>query len=228
MTCEPAQTASAGPSDHRTTEDLLLRSGFWADPRAALRPAPLSASFVQTSGVACASEYDCLLVGYSAAETRCRPSLGRAVGWACLVHGHSLGRALGGWVPCRRRLSAGECSHHLLGGRPETVPKGWALVLRDPSPRRALGRELVRLPSTVPREVPGDYPELRAVSCAAVTACQAVGSRGSGADEALVLTEGWNGSSWSAELSPSPLYGFQSLTGVACPSERDAGLSARA
>ena len=47
------------------------------------------------------------------------------------------------------------------------------------------------------------------------------GSRGSGEDEALVLTEGWAGSSWSVERSPSPLYGFQTLSGVACPAAAD-------
>jgi hypothetical protein len=67
----------------------------------------------------------------------------------------------------------------------------------------------------------GNYPELQAVACAARTACQAVGSRGAGEDEADVLTEGWNGSSWSRETSPSPLRGFQMLSGVACPSTTD-------
>jgi hypothetical protein len=68
---------------------------------------------------------------------------------------------------------------------------------------------------------PDNYPELKAIACASLAACQAVGSRGSGEDEALVLTQGWNGTSWSRETSPSPLYGFRTLSGIACPSATD-------
>jgi len=54
---------------------------------------------------------------------------------------------------------------------------------------------------------------LDAVSCPAVNACVAVGSRGGGA-----LTERWNGGSWSDRTgAPAPPAGAtQSLSGVAC------------
>jgi hypothetical protein len=51
-----------------------------------------------------------------------------------------------------------------------------------------------------------------AVSCPAVNACVAVGSRGGGA-----LTERWNGGSWSDQTAPPPVAGdTQALSGVAC------------
>ena len=101
----------------------------------------------------------------------------------------------------------------------QTVPKGKGLVAIHPLVEAWNTRSLALVKSPPGRA--GDYPELNAIACAAAAACQAVGSRGSGQDEASLLTEGWGGSRWSTEQSPSPLYGFQALTGVACPSASD-------
>jgi len=85
---------------------------------------------------------------------------------------------------------------------------------------RALERELVHIGP----QSGGDRRQLSGAQGGRVCRCQRMPGGGFtwlGEDEALVLTEGWNGSSWSGETSPSPLYGFQALTGVACPTAGD-------
>ena len=217
VTCEPANgecwavgsSGNAGDAGLATTFRLL--GGSWHYVRAAA----LSASFVQVSGVACAVDDDCLFVGYATPKH----GAGRALaerwngrGWSTItVAGELLGGGSLAGVDCLPGSSPVTC--WAVG---QTVTKGLGLIAIHPLVERWDGSSLSSVHS--PPGSVGDYPELRAIACAAVTACQAVGSRGSGEDDALVLTEGWNGSNWSAEHSPSPLYGFQSLTGVACSS----------
>jgi len=179
---------------------------------------PLSASFVQVSGVACATEDDCLLVGFIT------PKHGGGQALAERWNGHAWSRvtvagelsgggSLAG-VDCRPGSSPTTC--WAVG---QTEVKASGLVAIHPLFERWDGHSLTLVHSALGGV--GNYPELRAISCATLTACQAVGSRGSGEDDAFVLTEGWDGSDWSREKSPSPLYGFQMLTGVACQSAKD-------
>ncbi len=183
-----------------------------------VKAAPLSASFVQVSGVACANEDDCLLVGFAT------PSHGAGHAIAERWNGHTWTRVavtgeLGGGgslegVDCLAGSSPGTC--WAVG---QTVTRDSGLIPIHPLVERWNGHALTAVHS--PQGSTGNYPELQAIACSGPTACQAVGSRGSGEDEALVLTQGWNGSRWSSETSASPLYGFQTLTGVACPSAED-------
>ena len=217
VACEAAIGAVLGSRIVKRRPTLHLRSGSWAASWRYVRPSPLSASFVQASGVACREPKTTACSSGTPRRNTvpARPLAERwnGRGWSAVTVAGELsgGGSLAG-VDCLQGSSPVTC--WAVG---QTVTKGFGPD-RDASPGRALGRELVRHRSTVQREAPVITPSSEAVACAAVTACQAVGSRGSGEDEALVLTEGWNGSSWSAETSPSPLYGFQSLTGVACPS----------
>jgi hypothetical protein len=201
-------------SDFRSVITFRLVRGSWHF----VRSAPLSASFVQVSGVACATEDDCVLVGYVTPKHGSGQSLaerwnGRA--WSRVVVAGELagGGSLAG-IDCRPGGSPTAC--WAVG---QTAGKGSGLIPIHPLVERWNGTSFTLVSS--PLGGSGNYPELRAISCAAPTACQAVGSRGSGEDEARVLTQGWNGSLWSRETSPSPLYGFQTLTGVACPSAKD-------
>jgi hypothetical protein len=60
---------------------------------------------------------------------------------------------------------------------------------------------------------------LNAVSCAASDACTTVGSSETGANAAVTVAEGWDGSEWAAEATPDPVGADESsLTGVSCPS----------
>ncbi|MGA2804890.1 MAG: hypothetical protein ABSF89_10940 [Acidimicrobiales bacterium] len=216
VTCEPANgecwaVGSSGNSGLAAT--FRLFGGSWRYVRAA----PLSVSFVQVSGVACAAEDECLLVGYVTPKHGAGQALAErwnGRGWSAVTVSGQLsgGGSLAG-VDCLPGSSPVTC--WAVG---QTVTKGLGLIAIHPLVERWDGSSFTSVHS--PAGSAGNYPELKAIACAAVTACQAVGSRGAGEDEALVLTEGWNGSSWSAETSPSPLYGFQSLTGVACPSAK--------
>jgi hypothetical protein len=217
VTCESANGqcwAVGSSSDFRSVITFRLVGGAWHY----VRSAPLSASFVQVNGVACATEDDCLLVGFATPKHGVGRALaerwnGRA--WSRVtVAGELLGGGSLAGVDCRPGSSPTAC--WAVG---QTVTKGSGLIPIHPLVERWNGNSFTFVHSQLGSA--GNYPELKAVACAAVTACQAVGSRGSGEDEALALAEGWNGSGWSGETSPSPLYGFQTLTGVACPTAED-------
>jgi hypothetical protein len=180
--------------------------------------APLSVSYVELNGVACAGADECLLVGFDT------PTHGAGVALAERWDGHAWSRVtVIGELSGGGSLSGVECDPGSPGASclavGQTGTKASGLIPIHPLVERWNGSTFMFVHS--PTGSPGNYPELKAVACASAGACQAVGSRGSGEDEALVLTEGWNGSSWGSETSPSPLYGFQSLTGVACPSAKD-------
>ncbi len=217
VTCEPANGecwAVGSSSDSSRVITFRLVGGVWHY----VRPAPLSASFVQVNGVACATEDDCLLVGFATPKH----GAGRALaerwngrGWSRVsVAGELLGGGSLAGVDCPPGNSPTTC--WAVG---QTVTRGSGLIPIHPLVERWNGNSFTFVHS--PPGGIGDYPELEAIACGALGACQAVGSRGSGEDDALVLTQGWNGSRWSTEASPSPLYGFQTLTGVACPSAND-------
>jgi hypothetical protein len=216
VTCEAAarECWAVGSSDgFRHASTFRFANGRWSY----VATAPLQASFVQLSGVACAGPDDCLLVGFVT------PKHGSSQALAERWNGRHWSRvALPGQLAGGGSLAGVDCpssestSCWVVG---QTVPKGNGLVPIHPLVERWNGRSFAIVGS--PLGGPGNYPELKAVSCAAAAACQAVGARGSGEDEAFVLTQGWNGSSWSREASRSPLYGFQSLTGVSCPSTGD-------
>ena len=217
VTCESANDqcwAVGSSSDFRSVMTFRLVGGTWHYVRAA----PLSAAFVEVNGVACATEDDCLLVGFATPRHGVGQALaerwnGRA--WSRVtVTGELLGGGSLAGVYCRPGSSPTTC--WAVG---QTVTKGSGLIPIRPLVERWNGNSFTFVHSQLGG--PDNYPELKAVACAVPNACQAVGSRGSGEDEALVLAEGWNGSSWSGETSPSPLYGFQTLTGVACPSAND-------
>jgi hypothetical protein len=181
-------------------------------------PAPPATSQVQVGGVACATTDDCLLVGIALQKVGSGQALAERWNgktWSRIAVPGQLsgGGGLMG-VACRPGNSPTTC--WVVG---QTGPKGTGLIAIHPLVERWNGSSLTLV--TSPLGGAGNYPELQAVACAARTACQAVGSRGAGEDEADVLTEGWNGSSWSRETSPSPLRGFQMLSGVACPSTTD-------
>ena len=183
-----------------------------------MKPAQLQASFLQVSGVACAVPDDCLLVGF--VTTKHAGSQALAERW----NGHAWSRvAVAGQLPGGGSLAAIDCRPGMVPitcwSVGQTVGKGSGLVPIHPLVEHWNGHTFTLARS--PLGGPGDYPELKAVSCAAPTQCQAVGSRGSGEDEASVLTQGWNGSSWARETSRSPLYGFQTLSGVSCPSAQE-------
>jgi hypothetical protein len=206
--------AVGSSSDFRRLITFRLLAGAWRF----VRSSPLAASFVQANGVACATKDDCLLVGFATPARGTGNALaerwnGRA--WSRVtVAGELVGGGSLAGVDCRMASSTTTC--WAVG---QTVARGSGLIAVHPLVERWNGSSFTSVHSQA--GTAGNYPELKAVACAAANACQAVGSRGSGEDEALVLTEGWNGSSWSGETSPSPLYGFQALTGVACPTAGD-------
>jgi hypothetical protein len=217
VSCDPSdgQCWAVGTSGNfaRPTSFHLV-NGAWHF----VSPASVQATFVQVNGVACATGDNCLMVGFAA------PKHGAGLALAERWNGHTWARVevagvqVGGGslagVECLVGLSPTRC---LAVG--QTAGKGSGLIAIHPLVERWNGSSLALVES--PPGHAGDYPELKAVACAAPAACQAVGSRGSGEDEASVLTEGWDGSGWSDETSPSPLYGFQTLSGVACPSPTD-------
>jgi len=217
VTCESSVGqcwAVGSSSSFRSAITFRLVGHSWLYVKAA----PLSASFVQVNGVACASEHDCLLVGFAT------PNRGAGQAIAERWNGHIWARvAVAGELSGGGSLEGVAC---LAGSSPgtcwavgQTVTRNSGLVPIHPLVERWNGHSFTLVHS--PQGSRGNYPELNSIACADLTACQAVGSRGSGEDDALVLTQGWNGSRWSSETSPSPLYGFQSLTGVACPSAQD-------
>jgi hypothetical protein len=57
---------------------------------------------------------------------------------------------------------------------------------------------------------------LNGVSCTSATACTAVGYFAASRGAQLALAEGWNGSTWTVQGTPSPTVG--TLTGVSCTS----------
>ena len=68
---------------------------------------------------------------------------------------------------------------------------------------------------------PNGNGSLTSVSCAAASACTAVGSVVDVVDSTiLTLAEGWNGTNWSPQSIPSPASGG-SLSGVSCTSSSD-------
>lgn len=218
VACEPSVSqcwAVGSTSSPARVITLHLVNGSWHEVAAA----PTAAlSYAQASGVACATPDDCLLVGFATPVH----GLGFAVAerwdggsWKRVaVPGQlSAGGSLAG-VTCRPGHSPSVC--WAVG---QTAASGSGLRPIRPLVERWNGSAFTLISS--PKGGVGDYPELEAIACGAATSCQAVGSRGSGEDEALVLTEGWNGSAWSKETSPSPLHGFQSLTGVSCPLASD-------
>jgi hypothetical protein len=206
--------AVGSSSEFRRVITFRLTGGVWRY----VAPAPVPASFVQVTGVACATADNCLMVGLVT------PLHGAGQALAERWNGHDWSRvAVAGELSGGGSLSAVACS-------PESSSKTcWAvgqtatnapgLVPIHPLIEHWEGDSLIGVAS--PLGGLGDYPELEAVTCAGFNACQAVGSRGSGEDEAQILTEGWNGSRWSRETSSSPLYGFRTLSGVACPSAKD-------
>lgn len=181
-------------------------------------PATLKATYFQLNGVACASSNDCLVVGYEVP--------GRGVGDALAErwNGHRWlqvrvpGQLAGGGsleaVTCVPQAVPAQC--WAVG---QTEPKGSGLVPIHPLVELWNGHSFVAVAS--PPGTLGNYPELKAIACATATRCQAVGSRGSGEDDASDLAEGREGRSWTWEHAPSPLYGYQELTGIACPSVTD-------
>ncbi len=217
VNCEPSLRqcwAVGSSSSFRSAITFRLVGHSWHYVKAA----PLSASYVQVNGVACATEDDCLLVGFStpfhgAGQALAERWNGRT--WARVPVSDELagGGSLAA-VDCLAETSSGDC--WAVG---QTVAKRSGLIPIHPLVERWNGHSFTLVHS--PQGNAGNYPELEAIACAGATACQAVGSRGSGEDDALVLTQGWNGSRWSWETSPSPLYGFQILTGVACVSAED-------
>ena len=217
VSCEPAedQCWAAGSSrDFRAAITFHLVGGRWHY----VKPATVSASFVQVNGLGCESVDDCLLVGFIT------PKHGAGSALAERWNGHAWSRlAVGGERAGGGSLAGVGCPQ--AGSRPacwvvgQTVGKGSGIIPIHPLVERWNGSSLTLVDS--PSGGPGDYPELMAVACANQTACQTVGSRGSGEDNAMVLTEGWDGSAWMREPSPSPLYGFRTLSGVACPSPKD-------
>jgi len=217
VTCESAvgQCWAVGSSgSFRSAITFRLVGHAWRYVKAA----PLSATYVQVNGVSCAAENDCLLVGFATPHRGAGQALaerwnGRTWTRVAVAGELSGGGSLAG-VDCLAGTSTGTC--WAVG---QTVTKKSGLIPIHPLVERWNGHSFTFVHS--PPGNTGNYPELEAIACAGATACQAVGSRGSGEDEALVLTQGWNGSRWSWETSPSPLYGFQTLTGVACPSAGD-------
>ena len=216
VTCEPSdgQCWAVGSLSAGRASTFHLAGGSWRYVAAA----PLSASFVQVGGVACATATDCLFVGFATPAHSAGVALAEhwnGRGWSRVaVPGQLAGGGSLAGVTCLAGSSPTTC---WAVGR--TTPKGSGLVPIRPLDERWNGTSFTLV--TSPRGGAGDYPQLSAVACASLVACQAVGTRGSGEDEGLVLTEGWNGSAWSQETSPSPLYGIQDLTGVACPSATD-------
>ena len=217
VTCEAGNAqcwAVGSSSDFRHVITFRLIAGSWRY----VRPAPLQASFVQVSGVACATADDCLLVGFATPAHGVGQALAErwnGRGWSRVsVAGELSGGGSLAGVGCGPGNSPTVC---WAVGR--TVTRAAGLIPIHPLVERWNGNSLTLVPS--PPGSAGNYPGFTAIACASSTACQAVGSRGSGEDEALVLTEGWAGSSWSVERSPSPLYGFQTLSGVACPAAAD-------
>jgi hypothetical protein len=217
VTCESSDGecwAVGSSSDSRSAIAFRLVGGAWHY----VSSVPLSASFVQVKGVACATEEDCLMVGFAT------PKHGAGQVLAERWNGHAWSRvAVAGELPGGGSLEGVDCRP---GNTPtscwavgQTVTKGSGIIPIRPLVERWNGNSFTFVRS--PLGGAANYPELEAVACAALTACQAVGSRGWGEDEALVLTEGWNGSRWLRETSPSPLYGFQMLSGVACPLAKD-------
>jgi len=217
VTCEPSNGqcwAVGSSSDFRRTIAFRLVGAAWHF----VPPASLSASFVQVTGVACAAEDDCLMVGlvtpnHGVGQALAERWNGRTWSHVTVVGVLAAGSSLSG-VDCLAGVTPVTCWS--VG---QTAPKGSGLVPIHPLVERWNGQSFTLVHS--PSGGRGNYPELKAVTCATPGACQAVGSRGSGEDEALVLTEGWNGSGWLRESSTSPLYGFQTLSGVACPSATD-------
>jgi len=217
VTCQPliGQCWAVGSSsDFRRAITFRLVRGRWSY----VKPAQLQASFLQVSGVACAVPDDCLLVGFVTPKHAGSQSL--AERW----NGHVWSRvAVAGQLPGGGSLAGIDCRPGVVPitcwSVGQTVGKGSGLVPIHPLVEHWNGHTFTLARS--PFGGPGNYPELKAVSCAAPTQCQAVGSRGSGEDEASVLTQGWNGSSWARETSRSPLYGFQTLSGVSCPTAQE-------
>jgi hypothetical protein len=70
---------------------------------------------------------------------------------------------------------------------------------------------------------PSTQNELNSVSCAAASACVAVGASGHGTSSIPTLEiQNWDGSIWTLQSAPSPADTHQSsLTGVSCPSRTD-------
>jgi hypothetical protein len=217
VTCEPSvgQCWTVGSSsDFRRAITFRLAGGRWSY----VSSAPLQASFVQVGGVACATADDCLLVGFVTPKHGSSQALAErwnGRNWSRVAVAGQLagGGSLAG-VDCRPGTSPTMC--WAVG---QTVGKGSGLVPIHPLVERWNGHSFALVNS--PLGGPGNYPELKSVSCGAPEVCQAVGSRGSGEDEASVLTQGWNGSAWSRESSRSPMYGFQTLAGVSCPTAQD-------
>ena len=217
VSCDPTSRecwAVGSSSNFRSAVSFRLVGNVWHY----VKSVPLSASFVQANGVACATEDDCLLVGFLT------PKHGALQALAEHWNGQRWSRvSVPGELPGGGSLAGVGC---LPGSSPvtcwavgQTVPKGSGLVPIRPLVERWNGKSFTVVAS--PLGSKGNYPELKAIACADRTSCQAVGSRGAGEDEALVLAQGWNGSHWSNESSASPLYGFQTLSGVACPSASD-------
>ena len=159
VTCEPAngECWAVGSSDNgRLASTFRLLGGSWRY----VRPAPLSASFVQASGVACAAQTTACSSGTPRRNTV--PAGPWPSGGMGVPGPRSQSRA------CSRGVVPWPASTVCRGVLPSPAgrsarPSERLGPGRDPSPRRALGRELVRLrPQSLGK--PGDYPELRAVS----------------------------------------------------------------
>ena len=62
---------------------------------------------------------------------------------------------------------------------------------------------------------------LDSVSCTSATACTAVGTSSTSANDVATLAEKWNGSSWSLQSSPDPDTSNSGLLGASCVSGSD-------
>jgi hypothetical protein len=70
---------------------------------------------------------------------------------------------------------------------------------------------------SVPLPAGANSVTLRGVSCATASSCETVGSADDGSGTSVTLGEGWNGTSWSAQSTPSPAGApFAELRGVSC------------
>ena len=216
VSCDPTSRecwAVGSSSNFRSAVSFRLVGNVWHY----VKSVPLSASFVQANGVACATEDDCLLVGFLT------PKHGALQALAEHWNGQRWSRvSVPGELPGGGSLAGVGClpgSSPVRAGRLvkryRKVP-GWSRY--DPSwsagtANRSPSSQALSGPrATTPSSRRSHAPTGRHVRRS---------DRGAGEDEALVLAQGWNGSHWSNESSASPLYGFQTLSGVVCPSASD-------
>jgi hypothetical protein len=70
---------------------------------------------------------------------------------------------------------------------------------------------------TMPSPTGATFSELKGISCAASTSCEAVGRYDNSEGKNVTLAESWNGSEWVVQSTPNPSGATSSeLTGVSC------------